>query len=294
MQLDKRLGDDADTLRASTPDGYSLGDWEETLANLVAADSELVDQVVGSVSPFSLQPGLHERLIRSAQDSEIDAVAIYEPAPPLRAVAIALHGNPQTESEFLAQPYLRRLADETHTAIIAPYGRGAYDFRGPATADLYGLLLLVKKMPELASLPFYLVGYSMGGFTAYMIGPSAPIVWSGVLDVSGALVGSAVPAVLKHWPSVRIYEVHGQMDTSIPTRFSHDTVVYLFSSGFAVSYYEEPGAGHFLRLLVPSLTNAWLDMHQGIVRDGEAAGLAREAERHLPGGFTPPAPMGRP
>ncbi|MBV8150047.1 MAG: hypothetical protein JOY59_00695, partial [Candidatus Eremiobacteraeota bacterium] len=80
LQLDKRLGDDADTLGAPTPDGYTSDDWEETLANLVAADSELVDQIVGSVSPFSLQPGLHERLIRSAQDSEIDAVAIYEPA----------------------------------------------------------------------------------------------------------------------------------------------------------------------------------------------------------------------
>ena len=153
---------------------------------------------------------------------------------------------------------------------------------------------LLKQMPQLASLKFYLVGYSMGGFTAYMLGPTAPIAWNGVLDISGSLVGSASGGVLKHWQHMRIYVVHGGNDTSIPTRFSRDTAIFLYQSGIPVSYYEVGGAGHALRELAPSIDTAWHDMMRGIVRDGPAAQLARDLARSVPPNPAPPAKMDRP
>lgn len=68
--------------------------------------------------------------------------------PTPRSVAIVLHGNPETEADLLSQPYLRSLADETGT--ILP------------------------------------VGYSMGGFSVFKIGPAAPVKWN-------ARIGTARP-----------------------------------------------------------------------------------------------------
>lgn len=288
LHLPQRLDDDAAALDAKVPDGFSEADWQATLSTLVGLDTNLVDQLAGSPSSFSLEVGLHEQIVRSAVDRGLDAVGVYVPATHIQSVAIVIHGNPQTESELLAQPYLRILADETGTILIAPYGRGSYDFEGPPTADLYGLTLLLQRIPALATLPFYLVGYSMGGFTAYKIGPDAPITWSGVLDISGSLVGSASAQVRKRWQHTRIYVVHGGNDTSIPTRFARDTAVFLFNSGIPVSYYEQGGAGHYLRELMPSVGRAWHDMLAGTVRDGAAAQLARDLQQPLPSSMAVP------
>ena len=293
LALEQRLTDDRALLGEPIPDGYDAGDWNETLQTLVGLDVDLVDQLAGKPAAFGFEPGLREHILRSGNDGVFDAVATYVPPEP-KAVAFVLHGNPQTESNLLAQPFLRRLADETHTVLIAPYGRGSYDFRGPPTLDLYGLIGLVKATPKLGPLHFYLAGYSMGGFTAYMLGPGAPVRWDGVLDISGALVGSAASTVVKRWANTHIYVVHGQRDTSIPTQFAHDTVTYLFEAGLPVSYYEQPSAGHALRTLFPSLRQAWLDMHAGVVRSAEAGRLARDGMRALPSGAGPAARLDHP
>ena len=289
LHLDDRLKDDGDMLAMQRPQDITAAVWDQTLFEQIALDSSLVDQLAAGPMPFMLGTGLHEHIIRSATDGGLDAVATYVPAVPARAVAIVLHGNPQTEAQILGQPYLRSLADESGTILIAPYGRGSYDFRGTPLLDFYGLLELVKGLPALAKLPFYLVGYSMGGFTAYMIGPEAPVAWNGVLDISGALVGSASSAVLKHWRHTRIYVVHGGKDTSIPTRFGRNTAIFLFNSGIDVSYYEQGGAGHYLRELAPTVREAWNDMLKGVVRNGAAARLARDNQPMLPGAMAGPA-----
>ncbi|MBV8602773.1 MAG: hypothetical protein JO359_14495 [Candidatus Eremiobacteraeota bacterium] len=289
LAIPQRIADDRELLDETVPDGYDRADWSETVRLLVDLDADLVEQLANRPAPFDLEPGLREHILRSGRDGVFDAVATYVPSGPPRAVAIVLHGNPQTESGLLAQPYLRRLADLTATILIAPYGRGSYDFRGPPTADLYGLVDLLKASPKVSSLRFFLAGYSMGGFTAYMLGPGAPIRWDGVLDVSGALVGSAAGAVVKRWSNTRIYVVHGERDTSIPTQFSHDTAIFLFEAGIPVSYYEQPSGGHALRTLFPQLRQAWLDMHAGTVRSAEAGRLAREGMRALPSGAGPAA-----
>jgi poly(3-hydroxybutyrate) depolymerase len=61
--------------------------------------------------------------------------------PATRAsLAIVLHGNPQTEAELLGKPALRRVADSTGTILVAPFGRGIYDFEEPAATDVYDLV----------------------------------------------------------------------------------------------------------------------------------------------------------
>lgn len=289
LHLDDRLKDDTDLLAMERPQDITAAIWDQSLFDEIALDTNLVDQLVAAPALFALETGLREHIIRSATDGALDAVATYVPAIAPRAVAIVLHGNPQTEAQLIGPQYLRALADETGTILVAPYGRGSYDFKGTPTLDFYGLLVMLKARPELAKLPFYLVGYSMGGFTAYMIGPQAPVAWSGVLDISGALVGSASGAVLKYWRHTRIYVVHGGNDTSIPTRFSRDTAIFLYNSGIDVSYYEQGGSGHYLRELIPTVRIAWNDMLKGVVRDGPAAELARDNQPMLPGAMGGPA-----
>ena len=109
----------------------------------------------------------------SRVDRTWQLVAVY--VPPLRParapLAIVLHGNPQTEAELLAPPWLRRLADRTGTILVAPYGRGIYDYAEPAATDVYDLLTAVQEALPVDRGRTYLAGYSMGGFSVFKIGP---------------------------------------------------------------------------------------------------------------------------
>jgi len=291
LNLEQRLSDDGDELQATPPPDFPAADWDETIRDAAEADVDLVAQLENKPAPFALEPGLHEHIVRSAVDGVLDAVGTYVPGEPANAVVVILHGNPQSEAELLGQPYLRRLADKSGTILIAPYGRGYYNFRGPATADFYGLLLMLQKMPELAGLHFYLAGYSMGGFTAYMIGPGAPAKWHGVLDISGALVGSATDGVMHHWAHTRIYIVHGDRDQSIPVRYAVDGASFLYDNQIPVSYYSVTAGSHSIRTLLPALGRAWADMLSGKVSDSEITMLARDREGADLPLQTPPAKM---
>lgn len=89
--------------------------------------------------------------------------AALKSGPPAPLVVV-LHGNPQTEAELLGQPFLRRLADRTGSILVAPFGRGIYDFAEPAASDLYDLLDAAQRALPVDRRRSYLVGYSMGGF----------------------------------------------------------------------------------------------------------------------------------
>jgi hypothetical protein len=289
LAMERRLRDDAALLAAPRAADWRTADWDETLHALVALDIELVAHLRGPRA-FSLEPGLHAVLLRSAVDGTIDSVATYVPPGPRTpgSVALILHGNPQTETELLSQPYLRRLADETGTILVAPHGRGTYNYAGAATNDLYGIATMLRGLPELAGARFYLAGYSMGGFSVFRLGPGAPLGWDGVLAISGALVGSAAPPVLAHWRTTPIYVVFGDRDTNIPTKYGRDTALYLFQQAMRVGYYEQPAGTHYLRTLTPALRAAWLDMLRGVVRDDGIARLAEVPAFQLPPSAMPP------
>lgn len=264
----RRLTDDLYRHPSEPPDGYAAVDWIETVDAIAALDAEAVAQLASGVAaPLRARPGLHEYFVPSRSDRTWQALAIYVP-PTLRAnasapLAIALHGNPQTEAELLGQPFLRRLADRTGTIVVAPFGRGIYDFAEPAEDDLYDLLGLVQSALPVDRGRTYLVGYSMGGFTLFKIGPRGGYRWAAALCISGAILNSGVRSVSIAWHDLPLYVVTGAHDDSIPTKYGEQTASFLAAIGLPVSFYEEQGGTHALRTLVPSLERAWLDMHDG-------------------------------
>jgi predicted esterase len=266
----RRLFDDLERQSEPAPEGYAAADWTETVANVLKLDMEAVDQLVaGTPAPLRLAPGLRELLVPSRVDRTWQLVALYVP-PTVHAtrvpLAIVLHGNPQTESELLAQPSLRRLADRTGTIVAVPYGRGLYDYAEPAATDVYDLLALLQNQLPVDRGRTYLAGYSMGGFSVFKIGPRGGSRWSGVLCVSGAILNSGVRAVSIAWRYTPLYVVTGAHDESIPTKYGEQTASYLASIGLPVSFYEEPHGSHTLRTLWPSLERAWEDMHAALTR----------------------------
>ena len=266
----RRLFDDLERQNEPAPDGFAPADWSETVANVIKLDMDAVDQLVaGRTAPLRLAPGLHELLVPSRVDGTWQLVALYVP-PTVHAaripLAIVLHGNPQTESELLAQPSLRRLADRTGTVVAVPYGRGLYDYAEPAATDVYDLLAMLQNEIPVDRGRTYLAGYSMGGFSVFKIGPRGGARWSGVLCISGAILNSGVRPVTIAWRTTPLYVVTGAHDESIPTKYGEQTAGYLASLGLPVSFYEEPRGSHTLRTLWPSLERAWDDMHAALTR----------------------------
>lgn len=278
--LQRRLREDGETLQEPASAGFSAAQWRETRANVVALDVDAIAMLAGGVpSTLAATPGLHEVLVRSRVDRTLQPVAIYVP-PGLREgqrvpLAIVLHGRPQTESELLGQPVLRRLADASGTILLAPYGRGNYDFGEPAATDVYDLAAAARDALPVDPRRTYLVGYSMGGFSVFKIGARANARWAGIMCVSGAVLNSEITRVAFAWRDTPLYIVTGGRDESIPTAYGEQTASVLASLGVPVSFYEEPGAGHALRTLLPSLERAWSDMHAGTVRTGSAPASAR-------------------
>ena len=268
--LHRRLFDDLELQAAPPPDGYTAADWADTVANEVSLDVQAVDQVVAGVpAPLRATPGLHEVLVPSRVDKHWQFVAIYVPPslkPGIAPLAIALHGNPETESHLLGMPYLRRLADRTGTIVVAPFGRGIYDFEEPAATDVYDLLRAVQDALPIDRGRTYLVGYSMGGFSVFKIGPRGGYRWAAAMCISGAILNSGVRAVSIAWQTLPVYVVTGAHDESIPTKYGEQTAAYLASVGLPVSFYEEAQGTHFMRTLMPSLQRAWDDMHAALVR----------------------------
>ena len=285
----RRLYDDQDLQHAPAPEHYAPADWAETVAAITSLDLEAVDQLVaGTPTPLRAAPGLHEVLVPSRVDHTWQLVAVYVPpsAKPKGApLAIALHGNPQTESELLGQPSLRRLADRTGTIVIAPFGRGIYDYAEPAATDVYDLLGAAQAAFAVDRGRTYLAGYSMGGFSVFKIGPRGGYRWAGAMCISGAILNSGVRPVSIAWHDMRLYVVTGAHDASIPTKYGEQTAGYLAGLGLPVSFYEEPAGTHALRTLTPALERAWDDMHAGLTRP-ESVPVARSGFA-LPAG--PPA-----
>jgi hypothetical protein len=266
----RRLFDDLERPNDPTPDGYTSAEWAETAAGIARLDIEAVDQLVASTpAPLRAVPGLHEYLVPSRVDRTWQLVAMYVPVnvPATRAsLAIVLHGNPQTEAELLGQPALRRVADSTGTILVAPFGRGIYDFEEPAATDVYDLLPTLQDALPVDRGRTYLAGYSMGGFSVFKIGPRGGYRWKAVLCISGAILNSGVRAVNLAWHDMPLYVVTGAHDDSIPTKYGEQTAGYLASLGLPVSFYEEPNGSHTLRSLMPSLQRAWTDMLAGTTR----------------------------
>ncbi|MBV9232669.1 MAG: hypothetical protein JO030_01390 [Candidatus Eremiobacteraeota bacterium] len=267
----ERLRDDADALAdASVPTGYTAEQWSDFVRRGATLDLSLAQQLLsGRFAPPSSVRELGETLVKSSRDGTMQPVAMYVPPSyePSRAapLIVLLHGHPQPESEVIATPGLTRLADETGTILVVPWGRGYYNFRG-SSQDVYDALEAAQRAFRIDPRKQFLAGYSMGGFSVFEVAPLHPAQWAGVMSIAGSLLGSDARRVMTTLAKTPFYILTGSRDESIPTQFPTSTAAYLMNQGVSVSFYSQAGGTHRLVTLLPILSQAWHDMLAGIVR----------------------------
>ncbi|HEV3195370.1 MAG TPA: alpha/beta fold hydrolase [Candidatus Cybelea sp.] len=267
----ERLNDDADLLAdPSVPQGYTAEQWSEVVRRVASLDLSLATQLLqGSYESMASVRGVGETFVRSSSDATMQPVAVYVPSTyvPGRPgpLIVLLHGHPQSETELLAPPYIARLAEQTGTIVVAPWGRGYYDFRG-SIADVYDALHAAERAFSIDPRRRFLAGYSMGGFSVFEVAPAHADEWSAVMCIAGALLGSDAQRLVALMRNKPFYVLTGSADNSIPTQYPTVTAAFLQSAGIDVSFYSEPGGIHRLVTLLPILTLAWNDMLHQIVR----------------------------
>ncbi len=271
MDYYDRLVDDAAMLGERPPIRYPTGLWDDTVRAASQLDLSLATQLLQqSYQPMAAIRGLGETLVRSSKDGTMQPVAVYVPASysaqKPAALMVFLHGNQQAESHLLAPQYLRDLAERSGTIVVAPYGRGAYDFRD-VESDVDDAYEAAGRAFAIDPRKRYLAGYSMGGFSVFRLAPMHPAAWSAVMSIAGSLLQSRSGRLLSAMPeNVRYYIVTGSRDDNVPTLWPTETAIFLRETGRPVSFYSQRDGTHALFTLQPALSQAWSDMERGIVR----------------------------
>jgi pimeloyl-ACP methyl ester carboxylesterase len=261
----QRLVDDGDLLDSpDVPNGFSTDEWHAYVTEIATLDLSLARQLLSQhYVPMESIRGYGETFVRSSRDGTMQPVAVYVPpsyAPSRPApLVVFLHGHPQPETQLIAPGYMSKLA------VVAPYGRGYSDLRG-AIDDVYDAVDAASKAFAIDGRKRFLAGYSMGGFSVFEVAPVHPDTWSAIMCISGALLGHDAHEVTAMLTRTPFYVLTGSDDDSIPTKYPTATAVYLLTSGLPVSFYSQPHGTHRIVTLLPILTQAWDDMHRGIVR----------------------------
>lgn len=265
-----RLNDDLEILQSDIPKGYDAEMWTRTANGIARLDVDLVSQILsGNVPPLGSIRGLGETMIKSSKDGTMQPVAAYvpssyQPGKPM-ALIVFLHGHPQSESELLAPVYIGELAERTNTIVVAPYGRGYYDYKG-SESDVYDAYDAAMRAFTIDSRKRYLAGYSMGGFSVYHVAPLHPDDWTAVMSIAGALLGSESTKLVTSMRYKQFYVLTGTDDDNIPTQYPTISAAFLRQQGMDISFYSQPHGTHRLSTLLPILTQAWDDMERGIIR----------------------------
>ncbi len=222
-----------------------------------------------SFVPMGTIRGLGETFVRSSKDGTMQPIAVYVPhnysAARHASLLVFLHGRLQAESRLITSQIIDDLADGTNTIVVAPYGRGYYDYRG-SESDVYDALDAATQAFNVDPHQRYLAGYSMGGFSLFAIAPIRAADWSAVMCVSGSLLAARAAGVLGAMRHARFYVLTGARDGIVPTAYSTATAIFLRDSGLAVTFYSEPDGTHALSSLRSVLSRAWTDMERGVVR----------------------------
>lgn len=289
MDYYQRLLDDADLLAQPVPDGYPPGMWQPYVTTTAQLDLSLARQLLEQKYVAMAQiRGLGETFVQSSKDGTMQPVAVYVPAgyvPGRPApLMVFLHGRLQPETSLMAPDFLQQLAERNGTIVVAPYGRGYYDFTG-SEGDVYDALDAALRAFTIDPRKRYLVGYSMGGFSVFRVAPMHPDDWSAVMSIAGALLGSLAHGVTAMLPRTRFYVLTGALDQSIPTQYPTATAVFLRNSGVPVTFYSDPKATHRLYTLRTIIGQAWSDMQNGVVR------MPMTLDTHVPLPALPPPTM---
>jgi predicted esterase len=287
MDYYDRLLEDERLLNQPAPSRYGTKVWQQLMQAQSQLDLSLATQLLQrSFAPMASIRGLGEALVTSSKDGTMQPVAVYVPtayaATRPAPLLVFLHGNHESESNLLAPQFIQALAEQTGTIVLAPYGRGAYDFGGSET-DVYDAVDAANRAFAIDPRKRYLAGYSMGGFALFRIAPMRPNDWSALMCVSGSLLASRSQRVLTTLSHARFYVLTGTRDDNVPTAWPTATAIFLRDAGLAVTFYSEPEGSHALYSLRSILAQAWRDMERGVVRS--PAGLTGAA--NLPEAASP-------
>ncbi|HZV79090.1 MAG TPA: hypothetical protein VFF60_05680 [Candidatus Binatus sp.] len=293
LNLQERLYTDLGWMPDEPPaPGYTPAEWQNRITMEAHLDASIVSQAAaGRSAPVTATPGLSEHLVLSRVDGMLAPYALYVPANYAAdpRLVVLLHGNPQTESALLGSRFFRDLADSTGTIIVAPYGRGIYDFAPPGGDEVYQVTDEIANAFHIPSDRVYLAGYSMGGFSVFKIGRLHPDRWRSVMAIAGAALGSEIDQVRMAFQHKQLFVVTGTADESIPTMYPQNTAFYLSGAGIATGLYIQRGGTHFIPTLWPMLQEAWHDMIAGRIRaSAYPRGVASMRDTEPVGSDVPP------
>lgn len=267
----QRLLDDTDLVQQKTPPPpYTQAQWTQLVENTASLDISLATQLLsGEYRSMASIRGLGETLVRSSRDGTMQPVAVYVPSSYVPGspapLVVFLHGHGQAETSLLAPFYITQLAEQSGAILIAPWGHGYYDYRA-SQAEVYDALQAAEQAFTIDSRQRYLAGYSMGGFSVFVVAPVHPEDWAGVMCIAGGLLGSDSRRLVTYMRTKPFYVLTGSQDEVIPTYYPTTTTAYLQAAGFEVSFYSQPGGTHRLVSLMPILTQAWSDMFHHVIR----------------------------
>ncbi|MBV8148281.1 MAG: alpha/beta fold hydrolase [Candidatus Eremiobacteraeota bacterium] len=287
----QRLIDDKELLSDPPPGDYTPAMWQYSVENIIRLDTSLANQLrARQFQSMAAIRGLDEAFVRSSRDGTMEPVAVYVPSSYVPGkptpLVVFLHGRPQSESQLLAPKFLADLAERIGSIVVAPYGRGYYDFIG-SEADVYDAYDAALQAFTIDPRKKFLVGYSMGGFSVFNVAPVHPDHWSAVMSIAGSLLGSRAARVVRTLSKTPFYVLTGSADDSIPTQYPTATAIYLRDQGVPVTFYSLPGGKHRLFTLLPILTQAWDDMLHGTVRTPTIVGGSSLPTRPPPAGLRP-------
>lgn len=247
--------------------------WFAAMRSVSQLDLSLATQLLhGDFQPMGSIRGIGETLVRSSKDGTMQPVAVYvptaydpsHPAP----LMVFLHGMDESETQLLGPPYVYDIAQATGTIVVAPYGRGAYDFRG-TESDVYDAFDAATHAFSIDDRRRYLAGYSMGGFSVFRLAPLHPHDWTAIMSIAGSLLASRARLLVSSMSNARFYILTGARDATVKTAWPTATAIYLRDAGLPVSFYSQPEGTHSIYTLRTILLQAWEDMVAGTVRSPE-------------------------
>ncbi len=268
MDYYQRLLDDAGTL--SDPASQRSPVRMQIAQAQALLDLSLAQQLLSDTFlPMESIRGAGETFVRSSKDGTMQPVAVYVPqrysANATVPLVVFLHGRLQPESQLVAPSFMQQIADESNTIVVAPYGRGYYDFGGSET-DVYDAYDAAVKAFAIAPARRYLVGFSMGAVSVFKIALMHSDDWSGLMSIAGALPNDEQYSVVAAMHNMRFYVVTGGRDPVVAPYNSVATATTLRDAGLAVSFYSLADGTHSLYSLRPVVARAWSDMIRGVVR----------------------------
>ncbi len=104
-----------------------------------------------------------------------------------RKLLVYLHGSGCDDTSINHSPYMKQLADESHSILLAPFARGTSHMYC-TSESIEEIIELTKKTVELfkiSSKNIILCGFSMGGYGTYRLYDHAPELFSRLVVLSG-------------------------------------------------------------------------------------------------------------